>query len=55
MAFVLFGAALMSRIIYKKTKNPYLAGLISACLVTLINCSNTFTTLSAGAMICTTF
>lgn len=55
VAFVLFGAALMSRIIYKKTKNPYLAGFISACLVTVINCSNTFTTLSAGAMICTTF
>lgn len=55
VAFVLFGAALMSRIVYKKTRNPYLAGLISACLVTLINCSNTFTTLSAGAMICTTF
>lgn len=53
--FILFGAALMSRVIYKKTRNPYIAGLISALLVTVISCSNTFTTLSAGAMICTTF
>ena len=55
VAFILFGAALMSRIIYKKTRNPYIAGLISAILVTVISCSNTFTTLSAGAMVYTTF
>lgn len=53
--FILFGAALMSRIVYKKTRNPYIAGLINAMLVTIISCSNTFTTLSAGSMICTTF
>ncbi len=55
VAFILFGAALMSRIVYKKTRNPYIAGLISAILVTVISCSNTFTTLSAGAMVYTTF
>ena len=53
--FILFGAALMSRIVYKKTRNPYIAGLINAMLITIISCSNTFTTLSAGSMICTTF
>ena len=55
VAFILFGAALMSRIVYLKTRNPYIAGLISAILVTVISCSNTFTTLSAGAMVYTTF
>ena len=49
------GAALMSRIIYRKTRNPYIAGLISAILITVISCSNTFTTLSAGSAVYTTF
>lgn len=53
--FILFGAALMSRIIYRKTRNPYIAGLISAILITIISCSNTFTTLSAGSAVYTTF
>ncbi|MEG1011320.1 MAG: alpha/beta hydrolase, partial [Ruthenibacterium sp.] len=43
--FILFGAAIVSRIIYKKTGNPYLAGLINAMFVTMISCSNTTTIL----------
>lgn len=44
---ILFITAIISRIIYKKTGNPYLAGLINAMVVVMITCSNTFTTLSA--------
>lgn len=36
-------AALISRVIYKKTRNPYLGGLIMALLVTIISCTNTMT------------
>lgn len=52
---ILFGAAIISRILYKKTRNPYLAGFINAMFVTLFTCTNTFTTLSAGTLIATTF
>jgi len=38
-------SAVISRIIYKKTKNPYLAGLINAMITTMILCSNTVTIL----------
>ena len=55
ISFILFGSAIFSRIVYKKTHNPYIAGLINAILVTLISCTNTFTTLSAGSATCTTF
>ena len=52
---ILFITAILSRVIYRKTRNPYLAGLISAMFVTIFNCTNTFTTLSAGTLIATTF
>ena len=52
---ILFGAAIVSRILYKKTRNPYLAGFINAMFVTIFTCTNTFTTLSAGTLIATTF
>ena len=52
---ILFLTAIISRLIYKKTGNPYLAGLINAMIVVMITCSNTFTTLSAGTLIATTF
>lgn len=52
---ILFGAAVISRILYKKTRNPYLAGCINALFVTVFTCTNTFTSLSAGALIATTF
>lgn len=52
---ILFGAAITSRIIYKKTKNPYLAGLINSMFVVMISVSNTFTVLGGAQMVCTTF
>ena len=38
-------AAVVSRIIYKRTRNPYLAGIIMALLVTTMSCTNTLTQL----------
>lgn len=38
---ILMAATLISRAIYKVTKNPYLAGIISGIVVTLISCTNT--------------
>lgn len=35
--------AVLSRIIYKATKNPYLAGIIMAIIVTIMSCTNTLT------------
>ena len=52
---ILFGAAIVSRIIYKKTKNPYIAGLINAMFVVMISVANTFTVLGGAQMVCTTF
>lgn len=52
---LLFGAAVVSRILYKKTKNPYLAGLINSMFVVMITVSNTFTVLGGAQMVCTTF
>ena len=53
--FFLFITAIMTRIVYKKTHNPYLAGFINAMVIVMISCSNTFTSLSAGNLIATTF
>lgn len=41
---ILFASALVSRCLYKVTKNPYLAGIISAIIITLITVTNTCTT-----------
>ena len=35
--------AVVSRSLYKATKNPYLPGIIMAILVTVMSCSNTLT------------
>lgn len=43
MLVILPGAAVVSRIIYKQTKNPYLPGIICGILVAIISCSNTLT------------
>lgn len=52
---ILFGSAFIARIIYKRTRNPYLAGFINAMFVVMISCSNTTTILGGAQMICTTF
>ena len=38
-------AAVVSRILYKRTRNPYLAGILMALLVTTMSCTNTLTQL----------
>ena len=43
IVLILIGTTLMSRAIYKKTKNPYIAGLIHALIVGLITITNTCT------------
>lgn len=43
MLVILPGAAVVSRIIYRETKNPYLPGIICGVMVALISCTNTLT------------
>jgi hypothetical protein len=43
MLVTLPGSAIVSRIIYKKTNNPYLGGLICAVIVAIMSCTNTLT------------
>ena len=40
---ILAGTSLISRAIYKNTRNPYLAGIINAIMVTLLTITNTCT------------
>ena len=43
MIVILPGAAVVSRIIYKETKNPYLPGIICGVIVAIMSCTNTLT------------
>ena len=43
MLVTLPGSAIVSRIIYKRTNNPYLGGIICAIIVAIMSCSNTLT------------
>jgi len=43
MLVTLPGAAVVSRIVYRETKNPYLPGIISGIIVAIMSCSNTLT------------
>lgn len=43
MLVTLPGSAVVSRIIYKRTNNPYLGGIICAIIVAIMSCSNTLT------------
>lgn len=45
IVLILFGSVVISRVIYKATKNPYLPGLINAAIVGLLTITNTCTTL----------
>ena len=38
---ILFGSTLVTRVIYKHTKNPYIAGIINALIVGLLTITNT--------------
>ena len=35
------GASVIDRMLYKVTRNPYLAGIITGILVAIISCDNT--------------
>ncbi len=43
IVLILIGTTLVSRVIYKSTKNPYIAGIINAIIVGLITITNTCT------------
>lgn len=43
IVLILFGTTIMSRVIYKNTKNPYIAGIVNAVIVGLITIINTCT------------
>ena len=43
IVLILFGSTIVSRIFYKTTKNPYIAGIINALLVGIITIINTCT------------
>ena len=43
IVLILFGSTIISRMIYKSTKNPYLAGIINAIIVGLMTITNTCT------------
>lgn len=45
VVIILGVAAVVSRKIYRSTRNPYLAGIIMAVLVTIMSCTNTLTQL----------
>ena len=41
IVLILFGTTLISRYIYRSTKNPYIAGIINALIVGIITITNT--------------
>ncbi len=43
IVLIIFGSTIISRMIYKSTKNPYLGGLINAIIIGLITITNTCT------------
>lgn len=47
----LFVTPFMTRYIYKKTRNPYLCGIINAIIITMLCVANTTTVLGGGAVV----
>lgn len=45
IVLILLGSVVISRVIYKATKNPYLPGIINAIIVALLTITNTCTTI----------
>lgn len=43
IVLILFGSTMLSRAIYKNTKNPYIAGIINAIIVGILTITNTCT------------
>ena len=51
----LFVTPILSRVVYKRTKNPYLFGIISAVLITIMAVANTTTLLGGGAVVASNY
>lgn len=51
----LFVTPFITRYIYKKTKNPYLAGIINAIIITMMAVANTTTILGGGAVVASNY
>lgn len=45
IVLILFGSVVISRIVYKATKNPYIAGVANAIIISILTITNTCTTL----------
>ena len=43
IVLILFASTIMNRVLYKVTKNPYIAGIINAAIITLLTITNTCT------------
>lgn len=46
---------ILSRVVYKRTKNPYLFAIISAVLITIMAVANTTTLLGGGAVVASNY
>ena len=44
IVLILFFSTVINRILYKVTKNPYIAGVVNAIIVALLTITNTCTT-----------
>lgn len=51
----LFVTPILSRVVYKRTKNPYLFAIISAILITMMAVANTTTILGGGAVVASNY
>jgi len=51
----LFVTPILSRFIYRRTKNPYLFAIISAILITMMAVANTTTVLGGGAVVASNY
>lgn len=51
----LFVTPILSRVVYKRTKNPYLFAIISAVLITIMAVANTTTLLGGGAVVASNY
>ena len=43
IVLILFGSTLISRVIYKSTRNPYIAGIVNGLIVGMMTITNTCT------------
>jgi len=53
--FFLFVTPFITRAVYKKTKNPYLAAIVVAIIITMMSVANTTTMLGGGAYVAASY